>query len=562
MSLRGHSFLAIALGCALACDGRSVSAPTRETSIDFAITSGSGLVARATSSTEIDLSWPAAPRVTGYQVFRSSTGSGSSYNVLASTMALTFADTGLSSATQYCYELRSYTSRNNSTNYSSFSSPACASTPLPPINPPSAIAARPLGSRLVRVSWKDNSPNEDGFRVERNLNNYGWTQLVSAGANSTSVTDSVPAELNVCYRVSAFGAAGVSPTSAADCTAAPAAPSMLESSSDLQAITVNWMDLSTVEDGYAVFRLNSSGVWMQLASLAANATRYRDAAVMPGVTYRYLVRAMKDSGYSDASASVERTIPTVLPPPPVLYAGYGPAESWRGLPYALAVSWTDTSAVLVDGHGLQQTSDTTAWGPSVSGGGTSPYISYSLNSVAEYFRITAFNAMGESQPSNVACAEWAVAPTNVTATGVDQHTIHLTWTDNTQCEYGFLILRAVGTDTVFSIVDEAPRNATSYDDSSLDPGTTWSYILIVDVPNFFDEGYGPTAMSGAASATTLADATLSARVIAPVRIARPKVGMLRLTPQSMQRLRLIHTRYARRAHSPRGCSSPREDVCR
>ena len=533
------SSLAIAFCCALACDGRTVSDPSGQTALDFAVTLGSGLIATAASPSEIDLSWSAASRVTGYRVFRSTNGAGGTYVLLASTASLTYADMGLSFSTQYCYEVQSYTTHTSSTSYSSLSSPACAATPAPPVKPPTGIDARPLGSRLVRVSWTDNSPNEDGFRVERNLLNNGWTLLVTAVANSTSITDSVPAESGVCYRVSAFGAAGVSPTSAADCTAAPAAPAILGSSSDLQAITVNWMDRSAVEDGYAVFRSSSTGVWSQLATLAANATSYRDGAVTPGVSYRYLVRATKDSGYSDSSASVERTIPTALPTPPVIDAEYGPVESWRGGFYQLSVGWTDTSSVPVDSYRLQQTSDTTAWGTSyMSFAGTS-YTVIGGFSVAQYFRVTSLNAMGESKPSEVACAELPVAPTNLAATALDQHQIDLTWTDNTQCEYGFLIFRAVATDTAYALIAEVPRNSASYRDGALDAGTSYWYVIVVEVPNYFDDGFGPNASSGAISATTLSADGLAAP-IAPSRVVRPKALLPRLDRSSMRRTRRIH----------------------
>lgn len=525
--MRRWTRIATALCCALACDGHPLSAPSRQTTIGFAVSAGAGLVARATSSSEIDLSWPAASRVTGYQVFRSTSGTGGSYVLLAATGSLTYADTGLSSSTQYCYEYRSYTAHANSTNYSALSSPACATTPVPPVNAPTGIDARPLGSRLVRVSWKDNSPNEDGFVVERSLSSAGWTQLVTAAANITSITDSVPSEQSVCYRVTAFASAGVSQASAADCTAAPAAPLMDTPSADPQSITVHWADLSAVEDGYAVFRLTTAGDWSLLASLAANSSSYRDAAVIPGVSYRYLVRATKDSGYSDPSGSVEQTIATALPSPPIVVAGYGPPEYGTGFFYALSVLWTDTSAIRVDGYHIQTTSDTTAWGPSM----TTLHNSLSYNggnSVPQYFRVMAFNAMGDSKPSEVACAELAVAPGAVTATAVGPHEIDLTWTDNTQCEYGFVILRSTAQDSVYERIDEVPGNSTSYQDFSAASGTQYWYLVAVDVSNWYEDGLGPNAISGYASATTPSDTIISARLVAPLRLSRPAGKMPRL----------------------------------
>jgi hypothetical protein len=542
--------LATALCCALACDGHSLSGPSGPPPIDFNLNGGAGLVARATSPSEIDLSWPAASRVTGYQLFRSTNGPAGSYALLASTGSLTYADMGLSSSTQYCYEYRSYTAHPNNTSYSALSSSACATTPVPPVPPvppvnaPTGVDARPLGSRLVRVSWKDDSANEDGFRVERSLSNAAWTQLVTTAANTTSITDSVPSEQTVCYRVTAFAVAGVSQSSAADCTAAPAAPLIYAPSADPQAITVHWGDVSAVEDGYAVFRLTTAGDWTLLANLAANSNSYRDAAVTPGVSYRYLVRATKDSGYSDPSGPVEEAIATSLPAPPIIFAGYGPAQDWTGFFYALSVGWTDTSAIRVDGYHLQTTSDTTAWGPSI----TTLINSYDSNggsSVPQYFRVMAFNAMGDSKPSEVACAELAVPPGAVTATAVDQHEIDLTWTDNTHCEYGFVILRATGQDSVYERIDEAPRNSASYQDLSAAPGTQYWYLVAVDVSNWYDDGFGPNAFSNYASATTPSEIGISARLVAPLRVARPTGKVPRLARLPALRSRQFHVSASR-----------------
>lgn len=105
----------------------------------------------------------------------------------------------------------------------------------------SVFAATPVAQAIL--TWQDNSNNEDGFTIERMLNNEAWTVLVKAvGANVVSFTDgavvaptAVGAPDNVyCYRVLAFNAAGPSAytnqackTFAAPVLQPPAAPSNL-----------------------------------------------------------------------------------------------------------------------------------------------------------------------------------------------------------------------------------------------------------------------------------------------------------------------------------------------
>src|SRR5438045_1009227 len=71
--------------------------------------SSSGISASPVSWNEIDVGWPAAANASGYQVFRSTTGAGGPYTEIATTAGSVtlYANTGLSAATQYCYEIRS-----------------------------------------------------------------------------------------------------------------------------------------------------------------------------------------------------------------------------------------------------------------------------------------------------------------------------------------------------------------------------------------------------------------------------------------------------------------------
>ena len=75
----------------------------------------------------------------------------------------------------------------------------------------------------LRLTWADNSTNEDGFKIDRKTGTNGtYAQVASLGANVTTYTDStVIAGTTYCYRVYAFNAAGNSPYTLDACGAGP-----------------------------------------------------------------------------------------------------------------------------------------------------------------------------------------------------------------------------------------------------------------------------------------------------------------------------------------------------
>ncbi len=72
------------------------------------------------------------------------------------------------------------------------------------------FAASALASD-IRLTWRDNSDNEAGFRIERSSARESWKQIASVGKNSTSYidTDARP-DILYSYRIRAFNKAGSS----------------------------------------------------------------------------------------------------------------------------------------------------------------------------------------------------------------------------------------------------------------------------------------------------------------------------------------------------------------
>jgi hypothetical protein len=280
----------------------------------------SNLTGTAVSLDQVNLAWrDNSTGESGFEVHRSTTGATGDFTLAVpgrtAANVASYSDIERTPATEYCYKVRAFKATGKQSSFSSFSSAACATTPALPGAPSNANAA-PASSSEVMVTWKDNSANESGFRVERSSNGTGpWLIVAVQVADLWFYVDGGrESEQQVCYRVIAYNAFGDSQSNI-DCTTPPAGPTDLAAASlEDQSVDLTWADHSLFEDGYRVQRAagSQSTAFSTVADLPTNSTSYRDVEVSANTSYQYRVWAKKDGGSSDLSniANAGMCIPT------------------------------------------------------------------------------------------------------------------------------------------------------------------------------------------------------------------------------------------------------------
>lgn len=512
------------------CDKQPPSAPDGDPSFTANPGDPTNLTATAASATQIDLGWQdMSPRETGFEIQRA-TGSAGAFTTLATTDSnvSSFSDAGLTAATEYCYKVRSFRTTGRKKTYSGFSNTACATTqPVPP-PPPGPTAPSELDVRLyegsihlVRLSWKDNSTDEEGFRIERGTSDQGpWNVVTSLQfPNATSYIDFNSAvEQPLCYRVIAFKGQTQS-ASNVDCTLRPAAPTNLTTTAvSAQAVDLRWTDNSLHEEGFDVQRSEAEdGVFTSVGTTGIDVTTFRDATVSADKTYWYRVWVMRE-GVRTGSTNTVKAITISAPPLAPSALSATPLGSTD-----ISVFWTDNSANEEAFRVERSENGGVSW---VAAATTMNRVFFDGGRTSDQqvcYRAIAFNALGDSPPSNVDCTAPPRAPTNLVATTAPGLAIELTWTDNSGVEDGYAVQRLFDNcggyyyycaPQYLTLATLGP-NATSYRDAGLSPGQWHSYHVVA----IKDDGYSDGSNeAGAWSDIFLAPSNLTATAVSSTRI--------------------------------------------
>ena len=165
------------------------------------------------SGTQILLEWTdTSDNEDGFKIERK-IGADGAWTVMywASQNQKSYSITGLNPYTSYYFRVRAY---NSSLRSDSVSEDIMVSVALP--QKPTNLTAVSMSNTQVRLSWKDNSDNEETFRILRSDRTGGtYAVIAEVGKNSVAYLDNtVQAGTNYYYRVEAVNSIGSSGSSA------------------------------------------------------------------------------------------------------------------------------------------------------------------------------------------------------------------------------------------------------------------------------------------------------------------------------------------------------------
>ncbi len=382
----------------------------------------------------------------------------------------------------------------------------------PSIAEPTNFTATALSPNSVRLNWRDNSYTETGFRIERKTQGGEFTTLFTTNPDVKTYTDTTVVEGTYYeYRVFAITSRSTSaPSNIASVHTPPKAPTGLTAIKiSGSQINLNWTDNSEIETNYDLERRRTgtgATQYTRIALLPPNSTSYSDTGLTQNVTYLYHIRALKDTIPSEWSneARVTTTVPTPDAPTNLRATALDQhtiSLTWDPLPRANERGFViEMSREENSGYSIKD---------SVSAGFVRANISDLLSQTLYYFRIYAYNDSGRSPYSNIASATTLsgppAAPSDLRAVAPSYRCVVLTWSDNSVEETGFRIEKKVTTGTRWDILIDLPTNTTTYNDSAVNPSTTYSYRVLA-FNNYGQSGYSNEAQvtlpNGAPNAPT------------------------------------------------------------
>ena len=457
------------------------------------LTAPSNFTAMTASMTQINLSWTDNTTTeSGFYIERK-TGTGAYAQIAtAGANVISYSDKNLTTNTIYTYRVRAYTSSLTS----DYSNEASALTTT--MAAPTALTATTASLTQINLAWKDNTPLEMGYYIERKTGTGVYAQIASVASNVVSYSDkSVAAGAAYTYRVRGYATGLYSDYSneAAAGTTMAAPTTLTATTASMTQINLTWKDNTPFETGYCVERKTGTGAYAQVASLAANAAAYSDKSVTVNATYTYRVRAAAVGVYSPYSNEAAAATPTFAAP--------------TGLTAALAsltqinLAWKDNASAET-GFSIERKTGTGAYAQvAAAAANVTTYADKNLTAHAAYtYRVRAVAAQLYSAYSNEAAVAAAAlsAPSAAAATLVSSVQINLSWKDNSSSESGFCIEYKTGTAAYAQIATAGPNAASAQFKFSapLPASTKYTFRVRAAMSQVYSEYSNETSVTTAA----------------------------------------------------------------
>ena len=388
----------------------------------------------------------------GFKIFRNS-------KLIKTTKAnvVNFNDSGLESGVSYAYEVKAFNESGNSSSdvitiKTLQSVPASASD----------FKADKIKSNFVTLSWKDNSDNEDGFRIERDGMVIGYLS-----ENMTSFTDrTVESAKTYKYTLKAINKAGESEGVSIEIKTLDTIPTPPTA---LEAVIINdstiklvWNDNSENENGFEIYKNDKL-----LTTTSVDVNFYIDKDVTTDILYTYLVQAVNSQGssaYDKVKVKITKTVPL-------------PVTDFVAIPFSESIinlSWSDNSD---NEEGFEIYRDDTLIYKAKAD--ETSYTDKELKPNTLYrYTIRAVNEQGASIFASAKAMTFDIdknvpnPPVDFRVNPLSAKVVKLQWKDNSDNERGYKIYRDG------KLIATLDNQHTSFIDKELEADTNYVYKIV------------------------------------------------------------------------------------
>lgn len=235
----------------------------------------------------------------GFRIYRKT---GGEWVLINTTKTTEFTDNSINAGKTYYYKIVSYNSHGES-DFSNILAVSVGSVPIPPDN----LTLTVVSDSEIKLVWKDQSNNENGFKIERKTSSTSWSEIKIRSANSQLYTDkNLAAGKEYSYRIRAFNDYGNSDYCAeksAETGSLPFQPFDVSATvTGTHSIKLNWKDYSDNEDGFYIYqKAYNSGYYSKIDEVGKNTEAYHATNLASGKVYYYKIVSFNEYGHKESN---------------------------------------------------------------------------------------------------------------------------------------------------------------------------------------------------------------------------------------------------------------------